>query len=247
MSYTQIENNQVSASEGDTIMSKLKLFLDPDGFMTKQSEFPFLRFDYSRQVFEIDWRYTSKYRDNLKLFGIDLTEANTRDAYFKDNLEDWHGLLSGSFTVSTDNGNFYKSFEARGFGYEGFIPAYQTFSQKPGFQAITGGDYSILGYTGFDKKFYKGLGKLFPDYLAVQTWLQNKIETLKKPVYSIRFSCYVKRPLNNHGSFVINSMWDSNTRVTDAYLYSNIEYRCDKKNNIIMATVTGRQATNFEK
>ena len=245
MSYTQLDTQQVTATQGEPIISKLTEFLDR--FMTKQTEMPFLRFDYSRQVFEIDWRYTSKYRDEIKLFGIDLTDANTRDAYFKENLEDWHGLLSGPFTVFTDNGNFFKSFEVRGSGYEGFSTAYRTFSQKSGKDAIVNGDYNVQGFVGFDKKFYETLGKAFPDKLSVETWLNNKIEISKKPSYNVQFDCYVKRPLNSHGSFIIKSMMKDNSRATDAYLYTRVSYSCDKKSNLIKASVTGAQATKLVK
>ena len=241
MSYTQLDNQLVQAKEGQPIIESLSIFLNE--YMTKQTEMPFLRFDYSRQVFEMDWRYTSKYRDELKLFGIDLTDANTREAYFKENLEDWHGLLTGAFTVSTDNGKFYKSFEARGFGYEGFSFANASYSQKSGKDAIVNGDYNVQGFVGFDKKYFINLNQLFPDRLAVETYLKNIIDIAKKPIYNVQFSCYVKRPLNAHGSFVIKSMMKDNAKATDAYLYSSLRYECDKKNNLIKATVTGTQAT----
>jgi hypothetical protein len=38
-----------------------------------------------------------------------------------------------------------------------------------------------------------------------------------------------------------------NAKTTDAYLYTSVRYNCDKKNNIITATVTGAQATKLEK
>jgi hypothetical protein len=245
MSYTQLDNQQVYAIEGDTIISKLDILLNK--FFTKQTEMPFLRFDYSKQVFEINWRYDSKYRDSIKLFGIDLTDANTRDAYFKENVEDWHGLLSGPFRISTENGNFYKSFEARGSGYEGFSFSRYSYPQANGFQSIINGDYSVQGYVGYDSKLYQPLDKNFPDFLSVDTWLRNKINILQKPIYSISFSCYVTRPLNPHGSFVIKSMMNNNTKVTDAYLYTSLTYQCNKKENIIIATVTGQQAIKLEK
>jgi hypothetical protein len=241
MSYTQLDNQLVQAKEGQPVIESLSIFLNE--YMTKQAEMPFLRFDYSRQVFEMDWRYTNKYRDELKLFGIDLTDANTREAYFKENLEDWHGLLSGGFTVSTDNGQFYKSYEARGFGYEGFSVASASYSQKSGKDAIVSGDYNVQGFVGFDKKYYKSLNQLFPDRLAVETYLKNIIDIAKKPNYNVQFSCYVKRPLNAHGSFIIKSMMKDNAKATDAYLYTSLSYECDKKNNLIKATVTGTQAT----
>jgi hypothetical protein len=245
MSYTQLENKQVQANEGTPVISTLKTFFDD--FFTKQSEMPFLRFDYSKQVFEVDWRYASKYRDNLKLFGIDLNDANSRDAYFKDNVEDWHGLLSGPFSVSTANGRFYTSYEARGLGYEGFSVSQYSYPQQNGFQAIVNGDYSIQGYVGFDKRLFKSLGQYFPDFLSVDTWLRNKINIHQKPAYTLNFSCYVTRPLNVHGSFVINSMMNNSSRVTDAYLYTNVTYQCNKKENIITALVTGQQTTKLEK
>jgi hypothetical protein len=236
-----LDNQLVQAKEGQPVIESLSIFLNE--YMTKQAEMPFLRFDYSRQVFEMDWRYTNKYRDELKLFGIDLTDANTREAYFKENLEDWHGLLSGGFTVSTDNGQFYKSYEARGFGYEGFSVASASYSQKSGKDAIVSGDYNVQGFVGFDKKYYKSLNQLFPDRLAVETYLKNIIDIAKKPNYNVQFSCYVKRPLNAHGSFIIKSMMKDNAKATDAYLYTSLSYECDKKNNLIKATVTGTQAT----
>ena len=91
------------------------------------------------------------------------------------------------------------------------------------------------------------MGQLFPDWLAVDNWLRNKINILTKPIFKIDFSCYVKRPLNNHGSFIIKSMMKENAKATDAYLYTSVRYNCDKKNNIITATVTGAQATKLEK
>lgn len=245
MSYTQLEYKTVTAKQGDSIISHLTTFLDD--YMTKQTELPFLRFDYSRQVFEIDWRYDKKFKDELKLFGIDLADANTRDAYFKEQLEDWHGLLAGNFRIGTDNGNFYSYFEARGSGYEGFIADYKTFAQGPGFQSIINGDYSVAGYVGFNKAFYKNLGPLFPDYLSVKTWLRNKIDILTKPIYSLDFTCYVKRPLNVHGSFTIKSMSNNPSKVTDAYLYTSVTYNCNKKENVITARVTGAQSTKLEK
>lgn len=245
MSYTQLDTQLVQVKEGQPIISALQIFLNQ--YMTKQTEMPFLRFDYSRQVFEMDWRYTSKYRDEIKLFGVDLTDANTREAYFKENLEDWHGLLAGEFTVSTLNDKFYKSYEARGFGYEGFSVASASYSQKSGKDAIVNGDYNVQGFVGFDKKYYISLDKSFPDRLAVETYLKNIIEIAKKPNYSVNFTCYVKRPLNAHGSFIIKSMMKDNAKATDAYLYTNIRYSCNKKENMITANVTGTQATKLVK
>lgn len=245
MSYTQLDNSQVIATEAQSIMSKLEIFLNE--YMTKQSEMPFLRFDYSRQVFEMDWRYTSKYRDELKLFGVNLENANSSDIYFKEDLEDWHGLLSGPFIISTNNGNFFRSFEARGFGYEGFSVSRYIQPQKEIKDAIINGDYNVKGYVGFDKKHFENLESKFPDWLAVDTWLRNKINILKTPIYNVQFSCYVTRPLNNHGSFIIKSMMKQNSRVTDAYLYTSVRYSCDKKNNVIIASVTGAQAKKLVK
>ena len=240
MSYTQLENKQVQCTQGEPIINKLKTLFDE--YITKQEERPFLRFNYSRQLFEIDWRYDSKYRDNLKLFDIDLNQANTRNAFFSKNLQDWHGLLTGPYTVSTENGNFYKYFEVRGFGYEGFIPAIYPVPQEKMFESILKGNYTTNAYVGFEKSYYKNLGNAFPDSAAVKTWLKNFTDIKLKPQFSLNFTCYVKRPLNVHGSFIVESMWNNKTRVTDAYLYTNVSYKCDKANNIITATVTGRQA-----
>lgn len=241
MSFTQLEQKQVQCSEGEPVIDKLKTFLDE--YMTKQSEMPYLRFDYNTQFFEMDWRYDPKYQDVLKLFGVNVA---SREKAFDENLTDWHGLLSGPFTVSTDNGRFYKYFEARGFGYEGFIPATFTQNQDNGFKRILDGDFSVNGYVGYEKSFYKSLGNLFPDSLSVKTWLTRFRDIHLKPLYTLSFTCYITRPLNVHGSFFVKSVWENKTRQTDAYLYTNVTYKCDKANNLLTATVTGNQSTKTE-
>jgi hypothetical protein len=52
--------------------------------------------------------------------------------------------------------------------------------------------------------------------------------------------------LNVHGSFFVKSVWENKTRQTDAYLYTNVTYKCDKANNLLTATVTGNQSTKTE-
>jgi len=99
---------------------------------------------------------------------------------------------------------------------------------------------------GFEKAYYKNLGQLFPDSLSVKTWLNRKVNTLLKPLYSLSFTCYITRPLNVHGSFFVKSVWNNKTRQTDAYLYTNVTYKCDKANNLLTATVTGKQSTKTE-
>lgn len=241
MSFNQIEQKQVQCTEGEPVIDKLAIFLDD--YMTKQSEMPYLRFDYNTQFFEMDWRYDPKYQDVLKLFGVDVA---SREKAFDENLTDWHGLLSGPFTISTDNGKFYKYIEVRGFGYEGFIPATFTQNQDNGFKRILDGDFSVNGYVGYEKSFYKSLGSLFPDSLSVKTWLNKFRDIHLKPLYSLSFNCYITRPLNVHGSFLVKSVWENKTRQTDAYLYSNVTYKCDKANNLLTATVTGVQSTKTE-
>jgi tetratricopeptide (TPR) repeat protein len=71
---------------------------------------------------------------------------------------------------------------------------------------------------------------------------ENEKVRFSKPNYIVDFSCYVKRPLHEHGTFVIESLWNGTRSVTDAYLYNSIEYICDKAENIITARVQGSQS-----
>jgi len=105
-----------------------------------------------------------------------------------------------------------------------------------------GGDFNINGYIGFQKRKFVDHGRKFPDYYSLRQWAENEKVRFSKPNYVVDFSCYVKRPLHEHGTFVIESLWNGTRSATDAYLYNSIEYICNKAENIITARVQGSQA-----
>ena len=70
--------------------------------------------------------------------------------------------------------------------------------------------------------------------------ITDSIELVSKtPISSISFQCYVVKPLNFHGKFLINVFQGQTINSTDQYVYTGIDYNYDKANNLITASVRG--------
>jgi len=91
MSNTPLEEDALKASIYTDISDVFGL-LGPR--LNKQSDWPVMYYDPDKQYFKLDWKYDPKYRDELKLFDIDLRQANSRNTTFSERLTDWHGLLT---------------------------------------------------------------------------------------------------------------------------------------------------------
>ena len=207
--------------------------------MNKQPAWPVMFYDASRQYLKLDWKYDPKYRDELKLFDIDLRQANSRNTTFNERLTDWHGLLTeGGYQIESDTGRYHSNWIAEGSGYEGFIFDRIPVIQNP--NPILNGNFNVVGYVGFEKTIWKNWGKAMPDTLALRTWHNAQIEINRKPNYTVGFNCYVTRPLHHMGTFHIKYLWNGGFKVTDNYFYSSVTYKANKKENIITATVQGK-------
>ena len=64
------------------------------------------------------------------------------------------------------------------------------------------------------------------------------IELSNTAIGSINFDCYVTRPLSFHGKFII-SVLDSTT-TTGEYIYESVSYTFNKAENLITASVSGK-------
>ncbi len=236
MSNTPLEEDALKASIYTDISDVFGL-LGPR--LNKQSDWPVMYYDPDKQYFKLDWKYDPKYRDELKLFDIDLRQANSRNTTFSERLTDWHGLLTeGGYQITSDTDRYHSNWIAEGSGYEGFIFDRIPIIQNP--NPILNGNFNVVGYVGFEKTTYRNWGKAMPDTLALRTWHNKQIELNRKPNYTVDFSCYVTRPLQHMGTFHIKYLWNGGFKVTDNYFYSNVVYRANKKENIIMASVQGK-------
>ena len=237
MSQTALEREQFRAAQNEPIASMMNEILNN---MNDQRQQPFFRYNPDLQYFVMDWRYDPAYRDSLNLFDLNLTQPfNSRNLHFND-LTDWHGVLAGPYEVTVSNDVMVQSLETRGLSHTGLVYYSWNVIQDP--TLILGGDFNINGYIGFQKRKFVDHGRKFPDYYSLRQWAENEKVRFSKPNYIVDFSCYVKRPLHEHGTFVIESLWNGTRSVTDAYLYNSIEYICNKAENIITARVQGSQS-----
>ena len=237
MSQTALDREQFRAAQNEPVASMMNEILNN---MNDQRQQPFFRYNPDLQYFVMDWRYDPAYRDSLNLFDLNLTQPfNSRNLHFND-LSDWHGVLTGPYEVTVSNDVMVQSLETRGLSHTGLVYYSWNVIQDP--TLILGGDFNINGYIGFQKRKFVDHGRKFPDYYSLRQWAENEKVRFSKPNYVVDFSCYVKRPLHEHGTFVIESLWNGTRSATDAYLYNSIEYICNKAENIITARVQGSQA-----
>lgn len=96
------------------------------------------------------------------------------------------------------------------------------------------------GYVGFRKYIIDALNanELPSKQLVVKKHKINEL-IVRKPYHSISFNCYVTKPLQAHGVFVVQAFIDGNVDITDQYIYSSVNYTFDKKNNLITASIGG--------
>jgi hypothetical protein len=236
ISNTPLEEDVLKA----TIYTDISAIFDMLGpRINKQPEWPVMFYDAEKQYLKLDWKYDPKYRDELKLFDIDLRQANSRNTTFSEQLTDWHGLLTeAGYQIESDTTRYHSNFIAEGAGYEGFVFNRIPIAQDP--NPILRGNFNIVGYVGFEKTSWKNFGKAMPDTSTLRTWHNRQVELSRKPNYTVDFSCYVTRPLHHMGTFHIKYLWNGGFKITDNYYYSTVSYKANKKENIITATVQGK-------
>jgi hypothetical protein len=95
-------------------------------------------------------------------------------------------------------------------------------------------------FVGFKKWWIESLLRnTIPDDTVLTQITNNFNQIRQTPVSSIRFSCYVSKPLSFHGKFYIKVLSGNSDAQTDKYIYKTIQYQYDKNNNYITASVTG--------
>ena len=165
---------------------------------------------------------------------------------------DIHGLLVDDYTITTNVGGLAAGVRVFGSSMTGFI-ADERYS--PGSVSVTNlpfGQYDLVNYLqnapfnsqspyiGFKKYLiWSAQRNEIPDQEILKR-ITDAIELVSKtPISSISFTCYVAKPLNFHGKFIINVFQGSTSNATDQYIYQNIDYTYDKNNNLITARVRG--------
>ena len=242
ISNTPLEEDTLKANIYTDVIDVFKL-VGPR--LNKQPEWPVMFYDPVRQYLKLDWKYDPKYRDELKLFDVDLRKANSRNTTFDERLTDWHGMLTQEgYSIESDTDRYNSNWIAEGSGYEGFIFDRISVPQDP--RPILNGNFNVIGYVGFEKTHYKNFNKAMPDTLALRTWHNNEILINRKPNYNVTFNCYVTKPLHNMGTFHIKYLWNGGFKVTDNYFYDSVRYTCSKRENTIIASVRGKSIYSLQ-
>jgi hypothetical protein len=259
----RIVNNPAAAPDAiratnlDKIGDKLRVFLNK---LFELEELPTFRWD-ERAGFVLDARYAVSNLDtDLKFFGYDLDTKQTYnfrttglDSNNKNiSIPDWHGLLSGNFSVNTNVNPLSYHVSTYGFTLFGLVEYHtqdKEHDRKMSELSFNNIVNSIVNtgtpvpdmYVGFRKKVIDSLDKneLPTDTLVALKHQQNEFIT-SRPIHNLSFGCYVTRPLTFHGCFTITAM-DGNdvTDVTSKYIYQSVNYNIDKSQNLITAQVTG--------
>ena len=101
-------------------------------------------------------------------------------------------------------------------------------------------DENQAPYVGFKKYMMHSMQRNeIPDQVILERITNLLTKVTRTPVSKISFDCYVAKPLSFHGKFKIKVLTGNSTAFTDKYIYESIDYRYDKENNLITASVSG--------
>jgi hypothetical protein len=205
----------------------------------------------------------NNYVDNdLKFTGLNAagtayvfnSNASNTTNYLANFQSDIHGLLVDDYTIKTDVKGLAAGVRVFGVAMTGFL-ADERFS--PGSVSIDNlpiqTQVNLLGYlqnapfnpsqapyVGFKKYLVWSMQRNeIPDQQVLKR-ITDSIELVSKtPISSISFQCYVAKPLNFHGKFMINVFQGQTVNSTDQYVYTSVDYNYNKANNLITASVQG--------
>ena len=246
--------DQLRALPTDKIDSKLHPMLEKMNTLGQQ---PVFRWDEFNGLFKLESRYKNVDSD-LKFIGITNFGADASNPTGQlisvnpdtsQSTPDWHGLLTGSYSIDTTVENLAYGVKTFGQTYNGF--EYQESGESFLADAMSDAALNRIirsletgtipeGYVGFRKYIIDALNanELPSKQLVVKKHKINEL-IVRKPYHSISFNCYVTKPLQAHGVFVVQAFIDGNVDITDQYIYSSVNYTFDKKNNLITASIGG--------
>ena len=214
-----------------------------------------------RYGFKLECR--NNYVDNdLKFTGLNAagtayifnSNASNTTNYLNNFQSDIHGLLVDDYTIKTDVKGLASGVRVFGVAMTGFLaderysPNSVSIANLPiqsqidllGYLANAPFNPSQAPYVGFKKYLmWSTQRNEIPDQQVLKR-ITDSIELVSKtPISSINFQCYVAKPLNFHGKFMINVFQGQTVNSTDQYVYTNVDYSYNKSNNLITANVQG--------
>jgi hypothetical protein len=200
--------------------------------------------------------------DDLKFTGLNEagtayifnSNASNKINYIANFQSDIHGLLVGNYTIATNVNGLAAGVRVFGVAMTGFLAderyspgsvsitnlATQTQLDLLGYLANAPFNASQAPYVGFKKYLMWSMQRNeIPDQQVLKR-VTDSIELVSKtPISSIKFNCYVAKPLNFHGKFLINVFHGKKVNATDQYIYQSVNYSYEKDKNLITASVSG--------
>lgn len=249
-------NNQetVKIFPTDKILDKINPILERLNSLTAQAT---LRWNEQTSRLHLESRYKDSTTDTLNFLG---TNFINNEQVFKinysnnvDNTPDIHGLLKDNYKIETTNTQLAAGVRTYGKTYAGFIANEDFFNDALSVASRnavtsslgTNGSFNYnspihRGYVGFRKFVIDNFQAfILPDRTAVNFKHEINKLVVRNPLHSIAFTCYVTKPLNFHGTFVVSAFIVDTVSTTDKYIYKTLQYRYDKENNVITADVRG--------
>jgi hypothetical protein len=232
----------------DKILEKLDTVL---GLLFNKKAYPTLRWDENTHKLIFDARHN--YLDSdFKFIGTIETkndEIISIDSNYQKNVPDWHGLLSGSYNITIQNGDLAAGVKSFGLTLDGFkvmrtpesrIQTKLDSNARNRIVNALSSNVPVAGYIGFRKYIIDANDKAS---IPSEQILKNRYDLLSivssTTLHNINFTCYVTKPLRPYGTFLINLLLNDKTSQTDPYIYQKVSYSFSKENNYITATVTG--------
>ncbi len=232
----------------DKILEKLDTVLS---LLFNKKAYPTLRWDEPTQKLIFDARHN--YLDSdFKFIGTIETqneEIIVVDSNYQQNIPDWHGLLSGGYTIKVQNSELAAGVKSFGLTLDGFkvkrtpeskIESKLSLQARNRVVNALNSNSPVAGYVGFRKYIIDSVDK---NNVPSDQIITNRYELIslvsQTTLHNINFTCYVTKPLRPYGTFLINLLINDQTSQTDPYIYQKVSYSFSKENNYITANVTG--------
>jgi len=213
---------------------------------------PVMFYDPIQQYIYTVQRQNPKYIDTLKFLGNydadgNILLPNSTDA--SNPTENLHGVLKSSYIVNTILDQlqaglrlYGKSLDSNIITYiNDYYNAYNYESLSSLNNAFNKPSNTFEGYIGYNKVAVSDVKNTLCDQESLNKYGQALDNLLQHTYQNISFDCYVTRPLNHFGQFIIQTFLNGTQNATDAYFYKQVKYTFDKENNTIVSHIQGEK------
>lgn len=203
--------------------------------------------------------YPNTNSDDLAEEDLELQDENATNDIINEEIKidplAIHGVLQSKYTIFTNNNQLVAGITMYGQALDSrmivedrvFNDAFSEDALQKLRDSVGQGvppDAAQIGYVGYRKHIVdQTKTTTIPDKLALKRYVDDlESDFLRQTYQTIEFDCYVAKPLNHVGTFVVQTfIGDAEPSVTDAYLYREVNYTFEKETNTITASVKGEK------